>query len=218
MAPIRTLIVDDHPVVREGLRALLAIQPDMEVVAEAADGFEALQRVRELRPDVILLDLLMPRLDGMAAIVEIKRELPNACILVLTSYAEDDKVIRAIKAGALGYLLKDSTPHELLGAIRTVARGGASLPPAIARKLIGEFTRHSAMAGSAEDSLSERELEVLALLAKGLSNQEIARTLVISERTVHTHVSRILHKLHLASRTQAALYALREGLVPQSGP
>ncbi len=218
MTAIRVLIADDHPVVREGLRALLYVQPDMEVVAEAADGLEAVQRTRELRPDVILLDLLMPHMDGLAAIGEIRRELPDACILVLTSYAEDDKIARAIKAGALGYLLKDSSPYELLAAIRAVAHGEASLPPAIARKLISEFTRQPASASGSEDALSERELEVLGLLAKGLSNQEIAKALVISERTVHTHVSRILRKLHLSSRTQAALYALREGLTQQVCP
>lgn len=208
---IRILIADDHAVVREGLRALIASEPGMDVVGEAADGVEAVMGARTLQPDVILLDLLMPRKNGIEAIGEIKQENPEARILVLTSFAEDDKVFPAIKAGALGYLLKDSSPEELLQAIRDTYQGESSLHPAIARKLIRELNRPSDLP-PAEEPLTEREVEVLKLVAQGLSNQEIAKKLVIGERTVRTHVSHILDKLHLANRTQAALYAFREGL------
>lgn len=208
---IRILIADDHAIVREGLRALIDTKPDMELVGEAADGVEAVLKARSLQPDVILLDLVMPRKDGIEAIGEIKRENPEARILVLTSFAEDEKVFPAIQAGALGYLLKDSSPQELLKAIREVYRGESSLHPAIARKLIRELNRPSDLP-AIEEPLTEREVEVLILVARGLSNQEIAERLVVSERTVRTHVSNILGKLHLANRTQAALYAVREGL------
>ncbi len=208
---IRILIADDHAIVREGLRALIGTKPDMDLVGEAADGVEAVLKARSLRPDVILLDLVMPRKDGIEAIGEIKRENPKARILVLTSFAEDEKVFPAIQSGALGYLLKDSSPQELLQAIRQVYRGESSLHPAIARKLIRELNRPSDLPAT-EEPLTEREVEVLILVARGLSNQEIAERLVVSERTVRTHVSNILGKLHLANRTQAALYAVREGL------
>ncbi len=209
--PIRLLIADDHPIVRKGLRALMEDQPDIQVVGEAADGKEAVERARELKPDVILLDLMMPGKDGFYAIGEIKREQPNARILVLTSYFEDDQVFPAIKAGALGYLLKDSAPQELLQAIRDIARGQSALHPAIALKVIRELNHPSDLPPTT-DPLTARELEVLTLLGQGMSNAEIAARLTISERTVGTHISNILSKLHLASRTQAALYALREGL------
>jgi len=208
---LRVLIADDHAVVREGLRALISSEPGMEVVAEAVDGVEAVLRARSMQPDVILLDLLMPRKNGIEAIGEIKQENPEARILVLTSFAEDDKVFPAIKAGALGYLLKDSSPQELLQAIRDTYQGESSLHPAIARKLIGELNRPPDLPPAAEP-LTGREMEVLKFVAQGLSNQEIGTTLTISERTVRTHVSNILAKLHLANRTQAALYAHREGL------
>jgi NarL family two-component system response regulator LiaR len=209
--PIRVLITDDHAVVREGLRGLITSEPGMEVVGEASNGLEAVEKAHTLRPDVILLDLMMPRMTGMEAIVEIKRENPEARIMILTSFAEDDKVFPAIKAGALGYLLKDSSPEQLLQAIREVSRGEASLHPTIARKLIQEISQSTHQPLS-EDPLTEREVDVLRLVAQGLSNQEIGGQLVVSERTVRNHVSNILGKLHLANRTQAALYALREGL------
>lgn len=208
---IRVLIADDHAIVREGLRALIETEPHMELVAEAADGVEAVQKACELKPDVILLDLMMPRKNGIAAIKEIKQENPEARILVLTSFAEDELVFPAIKAGALGYLLKDSSPQELLQAIRNVHHGESSLHPTIARKLIGEL-HHPPSLPPTPEPLTEREVQVLNLVAQGLSNQEIAEVLSVSERTVRTHVSNILNKLHLANRTQATLFALREGL------
>jgi len=209
--PIRILVVDDHAVVREGLRALIDSEAGMTLVGEAADGVQAVQRSSSLRPDVILMDLVMPRKGGIEAIGEIVGENPDVRILVLTSFAEDDKVFPAIKAGALGYLLKDSSAEELLRAIRDVYRGEPSMHPTIAHKLMRELQRPSDLPPT-EEPLTEREVEVLRLVARGLSNQEIANRLVVSERTVRTHVSNILNKLHLANRTQAALYALREGL------
>jgi NarL family two-component system response regulator LiaR len=207
---IRILIADDHAVVREGLKALIDTEPGLEVVGEAADGDEAALKARLLKPDVILMDLVMPRKDGIEAIGEIKQDNPEARILVLTSFAEDQRIMSAIKAGALGYLLKDASPQELLRAIRDVYRGESSVHPTVARKLIHRI-RDPADTSAAE-SLTEREVEVLRLIAQGLPNQGIAKKLFISERTVRTHVSNILRKLHLPNRTQAALFALREGL------
>ncbi|MBX3002207.1 MAG: response regulator transcription factor [Caldilineaceae bacterium] len=211
--PIRILIVDDHDIVRLGLSALIATEPTMLLAGEAEDGMEAVLKARALRPDVILMDLAMPRKDGIEAIHEIKNDHPDARILVITSFAEDEKVFPAIKAGAQGYLLKDSSPQELLQAIYDVHNGESSLDPAIARKLLRELNRPVAPAIS-EEALTEREIEVIKLLAQGLANGEIARQLVITERTVRSHVGSILSKLHLANRTQAALYALRQGLIP----
>jgi len=208
---IRIIIADDHAIVREGLRALIETEPDMELVGEAADGFEAVHLQQTLRPDVTLLDLVMPRMDGLAALAAIRQADPDARILVLTSFAEDERVFPAIMAGALGYLLKDASPQELLKAIRDVACGDVSLHPAIARRVIKELNRPPD-ARPAGEPLTERESQVLILVAQGLSNQEIGDKLVISERTVRTHVSNILGKLHLANRTQAARFALREGL------
>jgi len=213
---IRVLIVDDHAVVREGLRGLIASEPGMEVIAEARDGLESVLLARSLSPDVVLMDLVMPRMDGLEAIRRIKEENREARILVLTSFADDDKVFPAIKSGALGYLLKDSSPHDLLQAIRDVYHGESSLHPTIARKLIRELSQPSDLPPAAEP-LTAREVEVLRLVAQGLSNEEIGGRLFITERTVRTHVSNILSKLHLANRTQAALYALREGLASLGG-
>ena len=208
---IRVLIVEDHTIVRGGLVALLEDVEGIEVVAEAADGVEAVLKTRAAKPDVILMDLMMPRKTGIEAIEAIKQEDPNARILVLTSFSDDDKVFAAIKAGALGYLLKETSSKDLFQAIVDVHHGESSLHPAIARKLIRELNRPTSLPPS-EDPLTEREAEVLVLVARGLSNQDIADKLIISERTVRTHVSNILGKLHLANRTQAALYALKEGL------
>lgn len=208
---IRVLIADDHAVVRKGLRTLLMSEPDIELIDEAADGIEAVLKTRAYKPDVILLDMLMPRLDGLGAIQQIKQENPGARIVILTSFAEDDRVFPAIKAGALGYLLKDSSPEQLVLAIRDVYNGKSSLDPSIALKLIRELNRPSAQESGAEP-LSERELEVLRCVAQGRTNGEIANELCISERTVGNHIGSILGKLHLANRTQAALYALRKGL------
>ena len=209
--PIRLLIVDDHKLVRQGFIAMMSVEPDLEIVGEAADGVEAVEFARSLRPDVILLDLAMPNKDGIEATREIRAENSEARILIITSFAEDEKVYQAVKAGALGYLLKDSSPEALIRAIHDVCEGRLSLHPDIALKLIEELNRPSDQPLT-EDPLTEREGEVLILVAKGLSNQEIGERLVVAERTVSAHVSNILGKLHLANRTQAALYALREGL------
>ncbi len=208
---IRIFVADDHAVVRRGIHALIATEPGMEVVGEADNGQDAVCLVRQLKPDVILMDLMMPKMGGIEAIDQITHENPEAHILALTSFAEDDKVFPAIKAGALGYLLKDASPHQLLQAIRDVYRGVSSLDPTVALKLINEINRPSNLPTS-EQPLTEREVEVLKRVAQGLTNQEIADMLHISERTVRNHVGNILNKLHLANRTQAALYALREGL------
>jgi NarL family two-component system response regulator LiaR len=208
---IRVLIADDHAILRKGIRALLGTEPDIEVVGESADGLETVAQAKTLHPDVILMDLVMPKMDGIEATRRITAEQPGVRILVLTSFAADDKVFPAIKAGALGYILKDSGPAELVQAIHQVYRGQPSLEPAIALKMLQELA-HPPQRPPTPDPLSEREMEVLRLLAQGKSNREIAEQLVITELTVRTHVSNILGKLHLASRTQAALYALKEGL------
>ena len=208
---IGVLIVDDHAIVREGQRALIDTEPGMAVAGEAKDGFEAVEMARRRQPDVILLDLHMPRKGGIAAIEEIKAENPKARILVLTSFTEAEEVYAAVKAGAMGYLSKDASSEEILTAIRQVYRGELSMHPSIANKLMRELQRTSDLSPT-EEPLTAREVEILKLVAHGLPNQEIAETLVISERTVRTHVTNILSKLYLANRTQAALYALREGL------
>lgn len=208
---IRILIADDHAIVREGLRALLATEPDLELVAEATDGLQAVTKARALKPDVTLLDLMMPRMDGVEAIAEIKKDWEDAKIIVLTSFSDDEKVFSAIRSGALGYLLKDSSPQDLLHAIYTVASGEGFLSPTIASKVMREINQPPKLPPT-KDPLTERENEILQLVAQGLTNDQIAEKLVVSERTVRTHVSNILAKLQLANRTQAALYALKEGL------
>ena len=213
MESIRILIADDHDVVRIGLRALITTKPGVELVGEAVDGVEVVQKARSLQPDVILLDLMMPRKDGIQATREIMGENADARILILTSFAEDDKVFPAIKAGALGYLLKDSSPQELLQAIRDVHEGKPSLHPTIALKLMREMDQPSDLKPTV-DPLTEREMQVLRRVAQGSTNREIGVALGIGQQTVGTHVSNILGKLHLANRTQAALYALREGITP----
>jgi len=209
---IRVLIVDDHTIVRKGIRALLTEIAGIEVVGEAADGQGAVVQANSLRPDVILMDLAMPQMDGIEATRQIKTSQPESRILVMTSFATDDKVLPAIKAGALGYLLKESAPEDLVQAIHQIHRGEPSLHPTIARKILQEITDPSDRPPT-PDPLTKREAEVLLLVAQGLSNQDIARKLHISDPTVRSHVSNIMSKLHLATRIQAALYALREGLV-----
>ncbi|MCL4560921.1 MAG: response regulator transcription factor [Chloroflexi bacterium] len=208
---IRVLVVDDHPVVRKGISALLAGEKDILVVGEASNGLEAIQQVEEHRPDVVLMDLVMPEFDGIKATREISDRYPDARILVLTSFAADDKIFPSIKAGAQGYLLKDSDPDYLVQAIHQVYRGELSLPPVIARKVLQELKR-PAQQPLTPDPLTEREVEILQLLAQGLENHDIAGRLGLSDATVRTHVSNILSKLHLANRVQATLFALRSGL------
>jgi len=208
---IRVVIADDHAIVRSGIRALLATEPDITVVGEASDGDEAVVAAERLRPDVILMDLVMPESDGIAAIRQITATHPDVRILVLTSFAGDDQVFPAIKAGALGYLLKDTGPEDLVRAIRQVYRGESSLHPQIARKVLRELARPAERPPTPEP-LTAREVAVLRLVARGLSNGQIGEQLTISEPTVRTHMSNILSKLHLATRIQVALYALREGI------
>jgi NarL family two-component system response regulator LiaR len=209
--PIRVLIVDDQAIVRKGIRALLAEVEYIQVVGEAGDGQEAVTQAKDLNPDVVLMDLVMPGVDGIEATRRITDRQEGARILVLTSFASDDKVFPAIKAGALGYLLKDSDPADLLQAIQQVHRGEPSLHPIIARKVLQEMQRPSKRPPT-PDPLTDREVQVLRLVSKGLSNREIAERLSITEATVRSHVSNTLGKLHLANRVQATLYALQEGL------
>lgn len=208
---IQVLIADDHLVVRKGIQFLLSTEDDIEVVGEVSDGAEAVAQAQALKPDVVLMDLVMPEMDGIEATRRITANQPATRVLVLTSFAADDKVFPAIKAGALGYLLKDSGPDELVQAIHQVHRGEPSLDASIARKVLTEMVGGPKKPLSV-DPLTDRELEVLRLIARGCNNKEIAEKLVVADITVRTHVSSILGKLHLASRTQAALYALREGI------
>ena len=201
---IRVLIADDHAVVRQGLRTFLDLQDDIEVVAEAGDGDQALEAAERLQPDVVLIDLVMPRLDGIEAIRRLRERLPTTRAIVLSSFVDDDKLFPAVRAGAAGYLLKDVQPQELVEAIRTVHGGGALLHPQVAARLLEELT---------EDPLTPREREVLVLIGRGMPNKLIARELSLSEKTVKAHVSSILAKLGVTDRTQAALYAVREGIV-----
>lgn len=212
---IQVLIADDHAVVRQGVRTLISTEPGMTVVGEAADGVEAVRLARELSPDVILLDLVMPRLGGLDALQQILDHDPEARVLVLTSFAQDDQLFPTIQAGALGYLLKDASPDELLNAIRQVSQGQVALAPSVARRVM-EQLRKSPAREPLPEPLTDREIQVLRLVAQGLSNQQIAQALVLSPATVRTHVGNILGKLGLNNRTQAALYALREGLITLS--
>ena len=214
--PIRVLVVDDHEVVRRGICALLGEIEDIEVVGEAGNGLQAIKEAGRLNPDLILMDLVMPEMGGIEAMRAIELGQPEARFLVMTSYSGDDLVFPAIKAGALGFLLKDTRSEELVEAIRQVHRGEPSLHPSIARKLLQEVGQ-SRPPKPTPEPLTTRELEVLGLLARGLDNQQIAEQLVIAKVTVRSHVSHILDKLHLANRVQATLYALREGLVPLEG-
>jgi DNA-binding NarL/FixJ family response regulator len=225
-ASVRLLVVDDHPVVRQGLRTFLETRPDFEVVGEAADGETAVAEAARLRPDVILMDLVMPGVDGLEAIGRIRAADPGARILVLTSFASADQVLPALRAGAAGYLLKDAAPGAVEAAIRAVHRGEGLLDPAVTATVLAEFarpgtdpsaaarpqTQPSAAADPGVGALTPRERQVLGLLGRGMTNAAIARELFVAEKTVKTHVSSILAKLRLADRTQAALYAARLGL------
>jgi len=207
---IRILLVDDHSVVRQGLRLFLSLDPDLKVVGEASNGAEGIEQARKLKPDVVLMDLLMPIMDGITAIQQLRKEFLDVEVIALTSVLEDEKVIGAVRAGAIGYLLKDTQADELCKAIKAAAQGQVQLSPEAAARLVREIT-----APDNSEKLTEREIEVLRLLALGRSNKEIANELVIGEKTVKTHVSNILMKLGLSSRTQAALHAVRIGLVSQ---
>lgn len=208
---LRILIADDHLVVRRGLRSLLTPRHGMEVVGEAADGVEAVALAKELRPDVILMDMVMPRKDGVVASQEIRQHNPDARILILTSFGEEGQISKAIKAGALGYLLKDSSPDQLFDAIRNVAAGNLALPANLALRLMQDIQRPP-QPEPAPVTLTEREQEVLKGIARGLTNQEIAAELAISVTTVSTHIRNLFGKLGLSNRTQAALYAIERGL------
>jgi two-component system, NarL family, response regulator LiaR len=205
--PIRVLVADDHAVVREGLRTFLALQEGIEVVGEAADGEAAVREAEHLRPDVVLMDLVMPRLDGVGAMRELRRRLPECRVIVLTSYAEDDRILPAIQAGAAGYLLKHVEPRELARAVRAAHAGEALLDPSVAARVV------SALARPEREELTPREREVLALIARGMANKRIARELGVSEKTVKAHVGHVLAKLGVSDRTQAAVLAVRSGLV-----
>jgi NarL family two-component system response regulator LiaR len=207
---IRVLLVDDHAVVREGLRTYLELQADLVVVGEAADGAEAVRAAVRLRPDVILMDLVMPVLDGVGAMRELRRELPAARVIVLTSFTDEAQLLPAIQAGAAGYLLKNVQPHELHRAIRAAHAGEALLDPSVAARLVQAIAQPAG--APAPERLTPREREVLALIGRGFSNKRIARELGVAEKTVKTHVGHVLAKLGVSDRTQAALYAVREGL------
>ena len=208
---ITVMIVDDHAIVRQGLRTYLQLQPDIEVVGEAPNGKEAIALVAETLPDIVLMDLVMPVMDGVEATRAVRSLSPNTRVIVLTSFSEDEKVFASIKAGAQGYLMKDVHPTDLVQALRSVNKGEAQLDPEIARKVMQEFANPAPT--TPKHDLTERELEVLRLIAQGKSNKDISEELVLSEKTVKTHVSNILQKLHLSDRTQAAVYALRQKIV-----
>jgi len=206
--PIRVLLVDDHTVVRQGLRMFLSLDPELEVVGEAENGKQALEMAHQLLPDVILMDILMPVMDGLEATAAVRQQLPDIEVIALTSVLEDGSVVGAIRAGAIGYLLKDTEAEELIRAIKAAAGGQVQLSPKAAARLMREVR-----VPDSPEALTERETEVLRLLAEGRANKEIALILSIGEKTVKTHVSNILQKLNVSSRTQAALYAVRVGIV-----
>jgi NarL family two-component system response regulator LiaR len=211
---IRVLIVDDHQIVRQGLRNFLELNEDIVVIGEAADGIGALEFATELKPDVILMDLVMPRMDGITATMEIKKMNPEVMVIALTSFTEDDKVIPAIQAGACSYLLKDVSPDDLVEAIRAAAKGEARLHPDVTRKLMQQVSKPApAQKEPVPAEITDRELDVIRLVAEGKSNQEIASELVISEKTVKTHMSNIFSKLGLVDRTQLAIFAIKNNLV-----
>jgi NarL family two-component system response regulator LiaR len=207
---IRILVVDDHPIVRRGLKSLLKPRHGVEVVGEARDGNEAVERYAALRPDIVLMDLQMPNKTGLEAIPEILAADPRARIIVLTSFIEDEKVVSAIRTGAAGYILKDSSPQELLAAIQQVHQGNSALHPSVARALVESVHQPKTVP---QKELTDRERDVLRLIARGLSNKQIAEELVLGETTIRFHISSILGKLNLENRTQAALFAAREGMV-----
>ncbi len=209
--PVRVLIVDDHAVVRQGLITFLELQDEIEVVGEAGNGKEALLKVKELKPDVVLMDLVMPVMDGLTAIKEIKQMRPETEVIALTSFADDEKVFTAIRSGATGYLLKDVQPNDLVKAVLAADRGEVQLHPEVAKRLMNEVLAPPKEADGL-DELTDREREVLGLLGKGMSNKEIARDLSVSEKTVKAHVSSILNKLNIPGRTHAALYAVKHGI------
>lgn len=207
--PITVLIVDDHSVVRQGLRMFLSADPELEIVGEARDGAQAVRLAHQLHPDVVLMDLRMPGMDGITATGTIRRELPDTEVVALTSVLEDISIVEAVRAGAIGYLLKDTEAPELRRAIKAAAAGQVQLSPEAAARLMREIVNDSN-----PQPLTDRERDVLVLLAQGCSNKDIARHLTIGEQTVKTHIGHILNKLGVSSRTQAALYAVRAGLVP----
>jgi NarL family two-component system response regulator LiaR len=215
MAKIKVLIVDDHGIVRQGLRTYLELMDDIEVLGEAENGLEAVAEARQHQPDVVLMDLVMPQLDGIEATRQLGVVSPRTKVIVLTSFADDEQVFPAIRAGAAGYLLKDVSPAELADAIRAVHRGEAPLHPDVTKKLLTQFAAPVAEGEAGRGKLTPREVEVLRHIARGMSNREIAQALTISERTVKTHVGSILGKLDLADRTQAAIYAHRHGIAPE---
>jgi NarL family two-component system response regulator LiaR len=215
MEAITVMLIDDHRVVRQGLRDFLELQDDIDVVGEASSGAEGVQLARDLLPDVVLMDLVMPGIDGVETTRQVKTVSPSSKVIVLTSFSDDNKVFPAIKAGAISYLLKDISPEELAHAIRAAQRNEAVLHPEVAAKLMQEFSTPRS-SETPVDQLTPREMDVLRLVAKGMSNKEIADTLIISEKTCKTHISNILSKLHLADRTQVAIYALRKRLVPMN--
>ncbi|MDO8690589.1 MAG: response regulator transcription factor [Dehalococcoidia bacterium] len=222
MNRLRILLVDDHILFREGIASLVASRPDMEVVGQAVDGLDAFQKAKDLRPDLILMDIRMPNCDGLEATRRIKREWPEARIVILTVSEEDEDLFEAIKAGAQGYLLKNLRPAALFELIQGVSRGEAPISPSLASKILKEFlqvTQKAAPPGLTEVNLTDREKQILQYVAQGSSNKEIATDLFITEGTVKNHLHNILEKLHLHNRAQAAAYALREGLIPgASGP